>query len=228
MNESISKETLIGIMAKYPQDGKVKTRLVPPLTYRLAAELYEAILLDTIDMLNRMYFKKALFYYPTNKKTYFDRITGKDWLILPQSGKGLGQRLKNALLAFGDHKFPVLIIGSDSPAFPVDYLLEAILLLNEGNDLVLGPAEDGGFYLIGVKEVSSLNLDDIFKDIRWSTSHVLEDIKKNINKSCKRLALTGEWFDLDTEDDLKKTIAWFNIHNEDSYRNTRAHILKDK
>jgi len=228
MENSISKHTLLGIMAKYPEKGKVKTRLVPPLTPAQAAKLYEAVMLDTINTLDRMYFKKAIFYNPQKSQAYFKDITRPDWQLFPQKGEDLGQRLANAFLKVKDHKFPVVIIGSDSPALVPEYIIEAILLLYEGNDISLGPAEDGGFYLIGIKDVSSMLVKKIFSNIRWSTQYAMEDVVNNIKKAGKKAAYTPEWFDLDTAEDLKKTVEWFNMHDEESFMNTRKSIFGEE
>jgi rSAM/selenodomain-associated transferase 1 len=225
MEKSISKHTLLGIMAKYPLKGKVKTRLVPSLEPELAAGLYEAVMLDTINTLDRMYFEKAIFYHPPMHQAYFKDITGPEWQLFPQTGKDLGQRLTNAFLGVKNRGFPVVILGSDSPALMPEYIIEAILLLHEGNDISLGPAEDGGFYLIGIRDVSSTPVKKILNDVRWSSQFAMQDVVENINKAGKKVAYTPEWFDLDTEEDLKKTVEWFNMHDEKSFMNTRRFIF---
>ena len=167
LNNKQGLDIIIGIMAKYPEEGLVKTRLVPTLTYSQAAGLYEAILLDTIGTIDKLSsrFKKVIFHYPENKGTYFNDINGPDWLALPQSGKDLGEKLKNAFLEFKDSKSPMVIIGSDSPALPGQYLIDSGDLLSD-NDIVLGPTEDGGFYLIAIKDISRSFIEDLFKNIK--------------------------------------------------------------
>jgi rSAM/selenodomain-associated transferase 1 len=227
MNNNQDSENIIGIMAKYPEEGMVKTRLVPPLTYGQAASLYEAILLDTIETVNKLdpYFKKVIFYYPENKRTYFNNIISSDWLSVAQSGKDLGQRLENAFLGFKDHISPVIIIGSDSPAIPGQYLTDSIALLQD-NNIVLGPTEDGGFYLIAIKDISRSFIEDLFKNIRWSTSNTLSDIIRNLNMIKKRFALTGKWYDIDTAQDIEKFLSRLNKNNFDECRKTSLFISK--
>jgi len=220
-------EIIIGIMAKYPEEGMVKTRLVPPLTYGQAAGLYEAILLDTIETVNKLdpYLKKVIFYYPENKETYFNDISGPDWLVLTQSGKDLGQRLGNAFLGFKDSKSPMIIIGSDSPALPGQYLTDSTALLQD-NDIVLGPTEDGGFYLIAIKDISRSFIEDLFKNIRWSTSDTLSDIIENVKIVNKKFALGGKWYDIDTAQDIEKFLSRPNKNNFDECRKTSLFISK--
>jgi len=226
-NKKLDSDIIIGVMAKYPEEGKVKTRLVPPLTYRQAAGLYEAILLDTIETINRLdpYFQKVIFYYPENKGTYFNNIIDSDWLTVSQSGKDLGERLKNAFLEFKDSKSPVIIIGSDSTALPDQYLIDSGDLLSD-NDIVLGPSEDGGFYLIAIKDTSGSFIKDIFNNIRWSTSYALSDIIENIKIVNKKFALVGKWYDIDTPDDIKRLTSEFGMSDLKKSKNTRLFISK--
>ena len=226
-NKKQDLDIIVGVMAKYPEEGKVKTRLVPPLTYSQATGLYEVILLDTIEAISRLdqFYKKVIFHYPDNKGEYFNDITGPGWLVLPQSGKGLGERLKNAFLEFKDSKSPMIIIGSDSPTLPGQYLINSGDLLSD-NDIVLGPTEDGGFYLIAIKDTSGSFIKDIFDNIRWSTSYALSDIIENIKIVNKKFALVGKWYDIDTPDDIKRLISEFGMSDLEKSKNTRLFISK--
>ena len=226
-NKKQDLDISVGVMAKYPEEGKVKTRLVPPLTYSQATGLYEVILLDTIEAISRLdqFYKKVIFHYPENKGTYFNDITGPGWLVLPQSGKDLGERLKNTFLEFKDSKSPMIIIGSDSPTLPGQYLINSGDLLSD-NDIVLGPTEDGGFYLIAIKDTSGSFIKDIFDNIRWSTSHALSDIIENIKIVNKKFALVGKWYDIDTPDDIERLISEFGNNDLEKSKNTRLFISK--
>ncbi len=227
LNNKQGLDIIIGIMAKYPEEGLVKTRLVPTLTYSQAAGLYEAILLDTIGTIDKLSsrFKKVIFHYPENKGIYFNSITDVDWLVLPQSGEDLGERLMNAFLEFKDNRSPVIIIGSDSPTLPGQYLIDSISLLSD-NDIVLGPTEDGGFYSIAIKNISKAFIDDIFKNIRWSTSYALSDIVKNIKIVNKKFALSGKWYDIDIPGDIERLTSGFNSGDMGNCKNIRQFISK--
>jgi hypothetical protein len=226
-NNKQGLDITIGIMAKYPEEGKVKTRLVPPLTYRQATGLYEAVLLDTIETISKLdaCYKKVIFYYPENEGTYFNDITGPDWLVLPQSGKDLGERLKNAFLEFEEDGSRVMIIGSDSPVLPVQYLIDSGDLLSD-NDIVLGPTEDGGFYSIAIKDISRTFIEDIFKNIKWSTSHTLSDIVENIKIVNKKFALGGRWYDVDTSKDIERLTSESESDDIENYKNIKQFISK--
>ena len=215
------------MMAKYPKKGLVKTRLVPTLTYSQAAGLYEAILLDAIGTIDKLSsrFKKVIFHYPENKGIYFNSITDVDWLVLPQSGKDLGERLINAFLEFKEDRSPVIIIGSDSPALSGQYLIDSIGLLSN-NDIVLGPTEDGGFYSIAIKNISKSFIDDIFKNIRWSTSYALSGILKNIILSKKKFALSSKWYDIDRPGDIERLTSGFDSDDMENCKNIRQYISK--
>lgn len=217
----------IGIMAKYPEEGKVKTRLVPFLNYSQAKGLYEAILLDTIETISKFdtYYRKVIFYHPESEGTYFNDITGPDWLVLPQSGKDLGERLKNAFLEFKDNRSPVMIIGSDSPALQGRYLVDSASLLSD-NDIVIGPTEDGGFYSIAIKDMTGSTIEDIFKNIRWSTSYALSDIVENIKIINKKFALGDKWYDIDKPGDIDRLKSELDNDNNRDYKNTRQFISK--
>ena len=214
-------------MAKYPEEGSVKTRLVPTLTYNQAAGLCEAVLLDTIETINKLgpRFRKVIFYYPENKGTYFDSITDDDWLVLPQSGKDLGERLTNAFLEFKEDRSPVIIIGSDSPALPGQYLIDSIGLLSD-NDIVLGPTEDGGFYSIAIKNISKSFIEDLFKNIRWSTSYALSGILKNIIQNKKKFTLSSKWYDIDRPGDFERLTSGIDNDDMENCKNIRQFISK--
>ncbi len=217
----------IGVMAKYPEEGKVKTRLVPPLTYSQATGLYEAVLLDTIETISKLdvCYKKVIFYYPENEGTYFNDITGPDWLVIPQSGKDLKERLKNAFLEFEEHRSPVMIIGSDSPVLPGQYLIDSASLLSD-NDIVLGPTEDGGFYLIAIRDISGSFIEGIFENIRWSTSYALSDIVENIKIVNKKFALGSKWYDIDTHKDIERLTSVSESDDIENCKNIRQFISK--
>jgi glycosyltransferase A (GT-A) superfamily protein (DUF2064 family) len=144
---------------------------------------------------------------------------------LPQSGKDLGERLKNAFLEFKDNGTPVIIIGSDSPGLPVQYLIDSTGLLSD-NDIVLGPTEDGGFYSIAIKNISETIIDDIFNNIRWSTSFALNDIVKNIKMVNKKFALSGKWYDIDVPGDIERLTSGFNSGDLENCKNIKQFISK--
>jgi uncharacterized protein len=193
------KETLIIVMAKQPQVGKTKTRLLPALSLREAADLYQALLLDTLSLVaNQPWAELAVAITPPGSRPYFESITPPGTLLLPVDGGDIGECLAQALevaLGFGYHK--VLALNSDGPSLPAQYLEQAALYL-QGAELVLGPGQDGGYYLVGMSRLHTA----IFKDIAWSTAQVFSQTLDRAAALGLRVALTPAWYDVDTPADL--------------------------
>src|SRR3972149_10890312 len=144
----------IAVMAKAPMAGHVKTRLVPPLSQEEAAELYRCLFLDKILQVGTLSgVDPYLAYTPPEARAQMASLAPQDFTMIPQAGSDLGDRLHRLsaiLLERGHHG--VIIYDSDTPTLPSTYLLDALdRLQHRSTDLVLGPAEDGGDYLIGPK-----------------------------------------------------------------------------
>jgi len=190
----------IVIMAKAPKPNEVKTRLIPHLKPDMAALLYNNFLLDKIEQVKSI--EKAEFfiaYMPDNSENYFKKIA-PDFDLILQIGNDLGDRLvyvSNKLFNKGFKK--VVILDSDTPNLPTEYIRKAIIGL-ETSDIIIGPCEDGGYYLIGLK----LPTPDIFKNIPWSTSEVVNVTVKRAEAICLKSCFLKYWYDIDTIDDLKR------------------------
>ncbi len=172
-NSTISTRTCaLGLMAKAPRVGEVKTRLVPPLTAQEAAALSVCFLRDMAANIKSVSETEAasglVVYTPTGSESAFDGVLSTGFELLVQRGTSLGERLCNAtddLLRQGYGA--VCLINSDSPTLPQSILIRAIeSLATEGDRVVLGGAEDGGYYLIGLKHAHR----NLFNGIAWSTS----------------------------------------------------------
>ena len=187
------------IFAKYPQPGSVKTRMVPPLTAEQAATLHQACLRAVCERVSTVKdIETTLVVTPDDQLENFQPVlpdyAGDYW---PQGAGDLGERLIRAVdRAFSQDVRAVILLGADSPTLPIEFLQQTIERLSN-HDAVLGPCEDGGYYLIGMKQ-----LHNLFEDITWSTSEVL---KQTLDK-CKQLnvGLLEEKFDIDTLEDLKR------------------------
>jgi hypothetical protein len=190
-------------MAKAPVPGRVKTRLCPPLTEEQAASLAHGFLLDALARA-RTLAAAALYlaYSPPDAEAIFQEIAGEGITCLPQEGDDLGQRmdrLSRRLLAAGHPA--VAIIGTDTPTLPVSVLADALDRLAGGHaDLVLGPSEDGGYYLIGMRRP----LHGIFADIAWGGPTVLADTRERAAGLGLKVSLLQPWFDVDTPEDLAR------------------------
>jgi uncharacterized protein len=195
----VKADTLIVIMAKQPQIGRTKTRLYPVLSAQQAVDFYRALLLDTILMVaNLDWADLAVAFTPPNASPYFAAITPAGTTLIPVEGKHIGECLAQAMeLSLGLGYTQVLALNSDGPSLPPHYLLEAALLL-EKSDLVLGPGDDGGYYLVGMRCLYK----EIFEAVEWSTDKVLPQTLERAARLSLRTSLTPNWYDVDTPDDL--------------------------
>jgi len=189
------------IMVKEPVAGSVKTRLTPPLSPETARELYKSFILDKITQVNGIENTVHIVaYYPESGRDFFLSNLPENFELLEQEGHDLGERLagiSSELFKRGFKK--VLMLDSDSPNLPTGYIIEGIERLDSA-DIVLGPTDDGGYYLIGLKEP----LSGIFQNIPWSTPEVAEvTIQKIAGLDKTRFILPG-WYDVDTAEDLER------------------------
>lgn len=186
----------LAIFAKTPLPGRVKTRLSPALSPQQAADLYRCMLLDTIERVAALDADKILFH--DGAAAFFSEMTPGVSLVA-QTGGGLGTRLEHALDTLRTTGYgPCVVIGTDAPDLPVAYIEEAFRTLEQGSDAVFGPAGDGGYYLIGLRE----GYGSLFQDIPWSTEKVLEQSLAQAKASGFSVTLLPPWYDLDCYEDL--------------------------
>lgn len=191
-------------MAKRPAPGQTKTRLVPPLTLHQAAALYEAFLRDTLDLMRAVPdTRRAIAYLPIDSRDYFAQLA-PDFDLLPQNGADLGARLDQALTQHLTQGYErAVIMNSDGPTLPIDHLVQAFAALDDHTDVVLGPSDDGGYYLIGV----SKPVPRLLREVRMSTAHVLADTLQLAREANLRVALLSRWYDVDDQPSLERLIA---------------------
>ena len=187
---------VLAVFAKAPLPGQVKTRLVPPLTPDQGAELYRCMLLDTIAQVRTLPVDIVIFYHGDE---CFFRALAPDVLLLPQQEGGLGERLESAFTALSFLGYRTRVaIGTDAPDLPLGYIEEAFRLIESGSDVVFGPAEDGGYYLVGLEGASG----GIFRDIPWSGPQVLAVSRQRAREAGFVEALLPTWYDVDSYEDL--------------------------
>ncbi len=209
----------VAIMAKAPRAGEVKTRLCPPFSINEAAELYRCFLLDKIEQVRILKgASPAIAYTPEEGRIFFE-VLAPGFVLIPQQGPDLGARLANSfdqLLARGYGG--ALLIDSDTPTLPIDFLKQALdLAAAPATDLVLGPSDDGGYYLIGLRKLYR----ELFEDMAWSTAQVMpETIQRAAAKGLK-VATVPMWFDIDTPTDLTRLKASLRNAKCDTARHTR-------
>jgi len=199
---------LLVVVAKAPVPGRVKTRLTPHLTPQEAADLYRCFLQDRIKTIQTLKgVELALAYTPADAEDIFVPLSGNGLRLFPQKGKDLGERLNNIFLEKLAEGFDaVSIIDSDSPDLPVAAIQEAFeRLMSDQTDVVFGPCNDGGYYLVGTRKPHP----ELLFDIPWSTAAVLENTLEKARKLRVRAQLLPWWNDLDTIEDL---VRFYNMH----------------
>jgi hypothetical protein len=215
------KEAVIVVMAKQPLVGKTKTRLHPTFSLVEAAELYEALLLDTIDLVaSQPWADLAVAITPLESRRYFEAITPEGALLLPVEGQDIGACLAQALglaLEMGYRK--ALALNSDGPSLPPNYLKLAEEYL-EQSDVILGPGEDGGYYLVGIGHVHPA----IFEGIAWSTEKVLSQTLERAAGLGLRISLTPPWYDVDKPADVLRLIVELDTLSPDRLPHLRSFL----
>ena len=193
-------------MAKAPLPGTVKTRLVPPLTAEQAAELYRALLLDQFEHLRQVGgAARYVFYAPAGAEEILKDLGGSDYAYRAQSGADLGARMKRVFADLWclEHR-NIVLIGSDLAALPLQILNDAFTRLSRKEiQVVLGPSEDGGYYLVGMNQPTP----EIFDNMTWSHARVLAETTERLNALGLSFDLLPSWFDLDRVEDLRRLHA---------------------
>ena len=196
----------LAVMTKMPQVGNCKTRLVPPLAAVEAATLSACFLRDTCDNIARISLEGdaagVAVYTPLDAQTFYNGLLPDSFGLLGQRGRTFGERLFHAaedLLSSG--YLSLCLIDSDSPTLPAAFLRAAVsALARPGDGIVLGPAKDGGYYLIGLKRAHR----HLFEDIDWSTSRVLKQTIARAKEINLPVMMLPAWFDVDDAADLRQ------------------------
>lgn len=199
------RENALIIVAKQPVEGRCKTRLAKTIGHATATKLYEYFLFDIRDKLVRDLREQCdviVAFTPESDPQYFEKYCPTGWRIMPQVGEDLGERLSHAVReVLGRGYKRVVVMSTDSPDLPIAYILSAFNRLLD-HDAVLGPCEDGGYYLIGMRR----DIPHLFHDITWSTEWVAEQTICRARECGAMLAMLPVWYDVDGEQDLKRLI----------------------
>lgn len=185
MSEITDAMTLLIQFAKWPEAGKVKTRLVPALGEQGALDAHRRLTLTVLENLLfsghpvEFWWDRPLTSPPESAMSVLARVQEAGVAQQTQYGDDLGARMYQALSAGLERYRKVLIIGSDCPSVDASYVAEAITALDH-SDLVMGPSDDGGYVLLGARKVAASMLDDI----EWGSARVL-------SQTCQRLSSNG-------------------------------------
>ena len=225
MNPEAFPRRALLVVAKQPSPGQTKTRLCPPLTSEQAASLYECFLRDTINLIRaarqQIDFEPLLVYLPLGSETYF-RTLASDFALLLQQGDDLSERLNHAtshVLRQGYDQ--VVIMDSDSPTLPPEHLVQSFTALAEA-DVSLGPCDDGGYYLIGLKQPAP----PLFLNVTMSTDHVTADTLAQARALNLTTALLPIGYDIDYVTDLQRLAAELTTLSSSIAAHTRAFLAR--
>lgn len=214
MERMEKQASLIVQFARWPRQGAVKTRLIPALgaagACRAHVELTERVLLNLADVPNRQWDYSIAWDHAPGPTTVdaaalLEAIDHLNVQVQVQRGGDLGERMLNALVDGLSSYRSVLIVGSDCPAVDASYVAQALASL-ERHDVVLGPAEDGGYVLIGARRTLSSMLDNV----TWGSSQALRQTCDELRREGLSFALLRSCWDVDTVEDWQRFLAWKN------------------
>ncbi len=193
----------IAVFARWPETGRVKTRLSPALPPALACQLYRAMLADTVLVAGGPHAHRVFWYWADAPEARSGFALPPAFEVFDQRGADLGVRLERAfaelLRSPGDR---AVVIGADCPALGRTHLRAAFEAL-AAHDLVLGPARDGGYYLVGLRRTTP----EVFRGIAWGTAHVFAETLERARVLALRTVQLDALDDLDTPEDLVRLIA---------------------
>lgn len=195
-------DSVLLIFCKAPQLGQVKTRLQPALTAEQAMAAHRELTYFTLERAFRQPLCDVRLYCaPDTEHTFFQQCTADYPLTLHlQSGAGLGERMHAAFVeALRDYRHAVLI-GCDCPSLTVADLQQAFEALVKGADLVLGPAEDGGYVLIGMSQPQP----GLFANMPWGSDAVMAETRLRSTAARLKLHQLPKQWDVDTVEDWRR------------------------
>jgi uncharacterized protein len=188
------------VFVKSPEAKGVKSRLAKAIGEQQARRLYRCFVLDLLDTLEKGNYDLNIFFYPPE-----DERAVKEWLrdgrsYEPQNGEDLGERMQRAFeKCFSGGFEAVVLIGSDFPDLPAEMIDDAFLSL-KSSDAVMGPALDGGYYLIGFK--AETFLPEAFSGPSWGTDGVFKSTCAILGHHGRSVSVLPAWRDIDTQEDL--------------------------
>ena len=193
-------ENTLLVVAKQPAPGQTKTRLCPPLSHTQASDLYDCFLRDTLEIMRKVPgVQRVIAYLSESGHGYFQDLA-PDMKLIQQTGASLGERLDHLLTeSLASHSAKAVVMDSDSPTLPPDYLAMAFDVLDRV-DVVLGPTEDGGYYLIGMKKPHPR----LLREVQMSTPNVLRDTLELAKTTGTSVSLLPVWYDVDTAGELER------------------------
>lgn len=191
----------LAVFVRHPEPGKVKSRLAKAYGDLFAAELYGYFVDDLLEALAPGSYHLEIFFTPAEREMEIRQRFGVRFNYSPQEGEWLGDRMEKAFHScFAKGFAATLLIGSDFPDLTAEVIEQAFHALENGQDAVVGPAFDGGYYLIGFR---SATFDPaVFNGMPWGENSVFEKTVNRLHARGYRVHLAPAWHDIDTEKDL--------------------------
>jgi uncharacterized protein len=192
----------VGVIARAPSRGG-KTRLAPYIPERQLQELRGALLSDTLAVVEAAPdVARIVFFTPSDAAGEFATAVARGWAVRPQAAGDLGARMRTAFehLLVERGYAAALLVGADLPFLTVDDIVAARTLVERHDGVVIGPAEDGGYYLIGMARVHA----PLFDGVAWGSASVLDSTVRCAERLGVDVRLVATGFDIDTIDDLRR------------------------
>lgn len=198
------------VFLKFPQEGEVKTRLAKDKSEKFATEFYKVCVEHTISEVKEMQESAEIFLFVESNLTEIKEWLGTGINIYEQKGEDLGVKMKNAFEEVFNKGFEhVIIIGTDIPGISSSILKTAFRHL-KSTETVIGPAQDGGFYLLGMNQLH----EELFKETEWSTDEVLPTLLVKIKSLGCQFVMLPELIDIDHEADIKDWMMSEDVSTE--------------
>ena len=195
-------QRVLGVFAKWPAPGQVKTRLAAVASDGWAVRVATAFLADTLDRLDRIDARRLLAFAPAEEEAAFAELARGRYELTPQGRGDLGERLARFVAASLGEGSAVVVVGTDSPTLPPAFVEQAFEELRHA-DIVLGPATDGGYYLVGCRRFHP----SLFSAIDWSGTSVLRQTVERLADPAWRLAILPPWYDIDDFQDWQMLVG---------------------
>lgn len=212
------KSTNLLLFVKYPDRGKVKSRLSKIFGEERVLRLYEGFVFDLLETLMKGGCRPTICFHPPSAREKISLWLGEGYVYKPQNGRDLGEKMKKAFVsAFSDEYEKVVLIGSDIPDLTQEIMDEAFA---SDGDAVIGPSMDGGYYLIGFRREAFL--PSVFDGIAWSTASVFERTMEIFRKHSYKVHILPQLRDIDTPEDLR---AFCERNRDTAFAHSRTMTL---
>jgi rSAM/selenodomain-associated transferase 1 len=211
------------LFIRAPELGRVKTRLEKKMDAATVLTLYRHFVEDTLERLTAGGYDIIVFFSPLHKEPVIRVWLGDTAHLQPQTGKTLGEKMRNAFsTVFSMDVGQAVLMGSDFPDLDMRIIDEAFAFLQK-KDVVIGPAEDGGYYLIGFRKDAFDG--DVFADIDWGTDHVCRQTMRHIHAAGLNGHVLPVWQDIDTYEDL---VAFYHRSKANRQPHLKTMIFLDQ